>query len=136
MKTFLFFLLLSIAWNPAWSAADDDVGRDSHQAALQQVRQAVKDQQARKQMLDTAEARKVSGQVKDLTGGGANEQELYELAGDILGNFEGKSPEEMQKALDTATKNPEKFAMTLTPQQLERLKNISERLPAAKTQKP
>lgn len=85
---------------------------------------------------NSKEAAAVADQVANISGGGENEQELYKMAAEVLGNMKGKSPEEIIKILEEAKKNPEAFVKSWTPEQQEKLKKISERLPATNKTKP
>lgn len=85
---------------------------------------------------NSKEAGAVAEHVTNLSGGGANEQDIYKMAAEILGNMKGNSPEEIAKILDEAKKNPEAFVRSWTPEQQEKLKQLSERMPAANKAKP
>lgn len=82
------------------------------------------------------EASAIVENVKTISGGKENEDEIYKMAAEILGNMKGKSPEEMTKILEEAKRNPEAFVQTWSPEQKEKLKKLSERLPAANKAKP
>ena len=74
--------------------------------------------------------------MKNLAGTPANEQEIYNLAADILGNSKGGTDQDMQKMLERAKANPEEFARSLTPEQRKKLEDIAKRIPAAHKVKP
>jgi histidyl-tRNA synthetase len=85
---------------------------------------------------DSKEAAAVEQHVKTLSGSPENEQEMYNLASEVLGNMKDKSPEEMQKLLQDAQKNPEAFLNSWSPEQQKKLKELSERIPAGRKQAP
>lgn len=85
---------------------------------------------------NSPEAQQVADQVKALAGSSAEEQEIYKLAAEVLGNMKGQSVDDMKQTLEKAQSNPEAFANSWTPEQLAKLKSLSERLPASKTRKP
>jgi hypothetical protein len=78
----------------------------------------------------------VASHVTNISGGGANEEAIYKMAAEVLGNMKGKSPAEMAKILEDAKQNPEAFVNSWTPEQQAKLKELSERMPAAKQAKP
>lgn len=122
-------LILSLAFS-AW--ADDETA-----AAIEEVQRQMQSpafhQNAAK---NSPEAKNVQSHVKDLTGNPENEQALYQLAAEVLGNLKNKSPEELDRYLQEIQKDPEAFARSWTPEQKRKLKELSERLPAAKGKKP
>ncbi len=81
-------------------------------------------------------ARKVQTHVKELTGNPENEQDLYNLAAEVLGNMKDMKPEEMNKTLDEAQRNPASFAKDWTPEQKRKLKELSDRISATKQRNP
>lgn len=85
---------------------------------------------------DSKEAKLVKTRVSEISGSAANEQEIYELASEVLGNMKDNSPEEMLKILSEAQTNPAAFAERWTPEQKKKLKELAERLPASQKKKP
>lgn len=85
---------------------------------------------------NSKEAADVANHVTNISGGGSNEQDIYKMAAEVLGNMKGKSPEEMAKILEDAKKDPEGFVNTWSPEQKAKLKEISERMPAHNQGKP
>lgn len=108
--------------------------------AIQKVQNELRNSSTRSQMENQNQATKeVAGQVKTLSGNSkASEDEIYALAADVLGNFEGKSVQEIQQTLLKASANPDSFAKSWSPEQQAKLKALAERLPAAnsKSNKP
>lgn len=120
MKLMLFSLFLALVWNPAWA----DRGEDSHTQALAQLRRHSK------ATVSTADARKAfSENIKE------REEDLLAMAGDILGNFDGKTVEEQKVALRFALQNPE-FSASLSDTQKARLKDLQSRLPSSQKETP
>jgi hypothetical protein len=85
---------------------------------------------------ESGEAAAVESHVKQISGGAANEQEMYNLAAEVLGNMKDMKPEDMQKMLEQAKKNPEAFMNSWTPEQKQKLKELSERIPAGQKRNP
>jgi hypothetical protein len=82
------------------------------------------------------QAKQVEVQVKGLAGTPENEQEIYNLAAEILGNMKDSSPQEMQKILEEAQRNPSSFAEKFTPEQRKKLEEIAQKLPASQRRNP
>jgi hypothetical protein len=85
---------------------------------------------------ESSEAKDVESHVKQISGNEANEQEMYNLAAEVLGNMKDMKPEDMQKMLEQAKKNPEAFMNSWTPEQKKKLKELSERIPAGQKRNP
>lgn len=85
---------------------------------------------------ESAEARDVHNYVKGISGNPQQTQEIYDLAAEVLGNMKGLNPEQMQKLLEAAKNDPSQFADSWTPEQKEKLKKLSNRLPSANQKKP
>lgn len=128
MKVWLcisFILLGSAAW------ADEET-----RAAVQEVQKQMHSPKFHQDAAKTSpEASQVQDQVKKLAGSAENEQEIYNLAAEVLGNMKDQNPDEMIKLLQEAQRNPEAFAKNWTPEQKKKLKELSDRLPAASAQK-
>ncbi len=129
MKSILFSLVLVL---PGVVLADDET-RKAVEQVQQQMQSPSFHQNAAK---ESKEAAAVEQHVKSVAGSAANEQEMYNLAAQVLGNMKDKSPEEMQKIIEQAQKNPEAFLNSWTPEQQKKLKEISERIPAAQKKNP
>ena len=123
MKQILFsfiFALSPFAW------ADQET-RSAVEEVQKQMQSPTFHQNAAK---ESKEAAAVEQHVKTLSGSPENEQAMYNLAAEVLGNMKDKSPEEMQKILQEAQKNPEAFLNSWSPEQQKKLKDLSERIPA------
>lgn len=126
-------LVLALPFTFLTPAFADEETRSAVKAVQEQMKSPQFAEEAAKQSPEAAQVRK---QIKQIAGSEQNEQEIYNLAADILGNFQNMSPEELQKALAEAKSNPEAFGSKLTPAQRQKLKEISEKLPAAQKKKP
>ncbi len=91
---------------------------------------------AEKAANNSPEAPAAAKYVKDISGNVQNEQEIYKLAAEVFGNMKGMSPEQMKEFLDKAKNDPSAFAKTWTPEQIKKLKELSERLPASNQTNP
>ena len=85
---------------------------------------------------ENKDAAAVAAMVKEVAGSPEMKQEIYHLAADVLGNMKDLPPEQMQKMLQDAQKNPEAFTQQWTPEQQKRLKELSERMPAGQKKNP
>ena len=128
MKTRVF----TLAFLVSLSAYADSETRKAVEEVQSQMQSSSFQENAAKESKEAAAVRK---HVKELSGNSSNEQDLYKLAAEVLGNMKDNSPEEMQRILQEAQKNPAAFAESWTPEQKKRLKEISERIPAAQGQK-
>ena len=106
-------------------------------AAVKEVQTQMRDPKFRDEKNnDSQEAKAVIKKIKEVAGSEANEQEIYNLAAEVLGNMQDLSPDQMTKLLQEAQSNPEAFANKMTPEQKRKLKEIAEKLPAAQKRNP
>ncbi len=102
-------------------------------SAIEKTRKDLRSSQTRQNMTkESPEASKVADNVKSLSGSTANENEMYDLAADVLGNMKGLSQEQLMKVMQDAQKDPEGFLKTWSPEQRKKLESLAERLPASK----
>lgn len=109
-----------------------------HIFADQQSRDAVKSVQTEMKQSNfgqkaselSPEAKAVAERVKKLAGSPEGEAQIYSLAADILGNMKDMPPEQMEKLMSQAQNDPEGFVNSWTPEQKQKLKTLTERLPA------
>ncbi len=123
------FMLILMSFSlalPQRSLASEEVKSAVHKVQAEMRKSDFHKSEATK----TPAAKKTAEAVKALSGSEANEQEIYKLAADILGNMENMSPAEMEEHMKKAAKNPEEFAKNWTPEQKAKLKEISARIPA------
>lgn len=129
MKTLILSLLLVL---PSVVFGDDET-----RAAVKAVQDQMKSPQFHKDAAkNSKDAAEVEKRVKELAGSEANEQEIYNLAADVLGNMQDMTPEQMTQLLKEAQNNPEAFANKFTPEQRRKLKELSERIPAGQKRNP
>ena len=103
-KILLSFLALNIVFLSAPAFAGDDSG-------------------------PSANVPKVDAQVKDVTGGNKMDQEaIYKLASQILGEVKGNDPNALKQALANAQKDPQKFLETLTPELQKQIRELAGRI--------
>lgn len=108
-----------------------------NEAAVKEVQDQMKSPEFHKKAAkESPQAKEVEKYVKEISGSGKSEQEIYNLAAEVLGNLKGSDPEAMKQLLEQAGGNPENFANSWTPEQKKKLKEISARLPAATKDKP
>lgn len=104
-------------------------------SALEQTQKILRDPSARGKVLDSdPSARKNDSNLLQITGGGANQQEIYEIAAII---FEGLlsetsgDPAEVEKIMSEAQKDPTKFYEKLKPADQSRIKKLAEKIQAS-----
>ncbi|WP_413574769.1 hypothetical protein ACLVWU_11115 [Bdellovibrio sp. HCB290] len=128
-KSIAVIVVIASLFCSAYAFADDS---DDTMAAIEKTQQDLKNAQTRQGMINgSKEATEVSKQIKSMTGNSANEQELYNLASDVLGNMKGLSSEQLAQVIQQAQKDPEGFLKTWSPEQRKKLENLAERMPAA-----
>lgn len=107
-------------------------GEDTRKGVAQ-TQELLKDPKFRAQNAkESKPAAELDQHIKQLSGNPKNEQEIYELAADVMGNMKDLTPEQMAKVVEQGSKNPEAFAESFTPAQKSKLHDIAERVPAAK----
>lgn len=80
--------------------------------------------QREKAVRETEDSKKAGARVKELSGGDAKtEDEYYKLSSDIMKNF--KDEKSMREVIENAQKDPMNFHKHLTPEQLEKIKELS-----------
>lgn len=128
----LFYIMILTAISITVKA---DVETDD---AISEVQSQMQNAQAFKNSTanNSKEAASTQRMVEKLSGNPENEKDIYKLAADILGNMKGQSPEEMQKILEQAQKDPEGFASKFSPEQRKKLEEIAGRIPANSSKKP
>lgn len=105
--------------------------------AIKNVQSDLKDSRIRESTAHDSDANKeLLKKIKEMAGSAQNEQDLFELSSDVLGNMQGKSIEEITALLEKASKDPESFAQGLSPQQQKKIKELASRLPSSKKSKP
>lgn len=106
-------------------------------SSIEKTQNDLKNAASRAEMIKgSSEAGKAAAQVKSISGGGANEQDMYSLAADVMGNMKGMSQEQIMKTMEQAQKDPEAFLKTWSPEQRKKLEEISGRLPASNKKNP
>ena len=85
-----------------------------------------------KNVKESKEAAALDQQIKGLTNDSATEQQIYELAAEVMGNMKDLTPEQMAKFLEQVQNNPSAFAESFSAAQKSKLHDIADRIPAAK----
>lgn len=131
MRSFLLSLMVFIC-TPSW--ADQDKSSDDLANAYQSTQEMLKDQKQRQEVINQSDKAKESDQFVDkvVQGDGKKKDKMYNIASDITGNFSSKSPEEANKILNEASKNPEGFFNSLTPEQQKSIRELANTLEPAK----
>ena len=131
MKVFILCAAMILSSHVAFADEAEELA-----SAIQKTQADMNDPKIRALMInESADSKKVAEQVKKLSGSAMNEQEMYKLASDVLNNMKGLTPDQLNKVIEQAQKDPEGFVKTWTPEQKKKLENLSERLPAASSGK-
>lgn len=111
------------------SRADADT-----RSGVAQTQELLKDPEFRaKNAKESKPAAELDSHIKSMTKNPATEQQIYELAAEVMGNMKDLTPEQMAKVVDEAQKNPEAFANNFSASQKNKLHDISDRIPAGKS---
>ena len=101
--------------------------------AVQSTQQNLRNEKARSQIIGESKAAQANDQkTSELAGSSENKEKIYDISADIMANFEGKSVEEMEAILNQASKDPEGFMRSLTPEQRAKIKEISQQIETSK----
>lgn len=130
MRFYLFFLGAAFSTSTFATSPDDDaVLKD----ALKKTQDLLRSGGARNEEAGkTAKGREAINQVEKLGGSTEVNDGIYGLAADIFEDIFEQSkgnPEEMQRLLEKAQKDPEGFAKGLKSSRKEKLKSLSKQLP-------
>lgn len=110
-------------------AADEDTRR-----GVAHTQELLRDPKFRAQNAkDSKPAAELGQHIKNLSKDPATEQEIYNLAAEVMGNMKDLTPEQMAKIVDQAQTSPTEFAESFTPEQKRKLHEIVERMPASKS---
>jgi hypothetical protein len=122
MKIVILILFISLG---CW--ADPET-----QEAAKKTRELMLTPEGRKEIVNTPQGKNAEQQIKNLSGGNtAAEQEIWELAAELLPIMAAKGdndPAKMLEYLDQMKKDPAKFAAQFPPEQQQKLKRIAEKL--------
>lgn len=132
MLVTLFSFLIA---NPLWAQVNPQ-SNTGHDASMERVQQELRDPVKRQKMIDSDAAKQADQNVKSVGGSEMNQQQMYELSAEVFGNFKGKSPEEMDKLLEEAQKNPEAFMNSWSPEQKAKLKQLSNQIEEGRKKNP
>lgn len=101
--------------------------------AIESTQKVLRDKKSRESLIKESKAAQESDQkAGELAGSEENKEKMYDISADIMANFQGKSPEELQQIINEAQKNPEKFYKNLTPEQKAQIKNLADQIEASK----
>ena len=110
------------------SLADDDTRQ-----GVEHTQKLLKDPEFRaNNAKESKPAAELDKHIKVMTNNPATEQEMYELAAEVMGNMKDLTPEQMSQVVEAGQKNPAAFAEKFSPAQKQKLHEIADRLPAAK----
>lgn len=110
------------------SRADEDT-----RSGVAHTQELLKDPEFRaKNAKESKPAEELDSHIKAMTKNPATEQQIYELAAEVMGNMKDLTPEQMAKVVEEAQKNPAAFANSFSASQKSKLHEIADRVPAAK----
>lgn len=127
-------ILLAIPFGLLTLHASNGVADDDTRRGVEHTQQLLRDPEFRKQNAkESKPVAELDQHIKSLTKNPAAEQELYELAAEVMGNMKDLTPEQMAKVVEAGQKNPAAFAESFSPAQKQKLHEIADRVPAAKS---
>lgn len=124
-----FLSLCTLAAQNVFADANFDKGVRKTQAEL-------RDTQNRKKLVKTPEAKEADARVQELTSSKANQDAIYKLSADALGDMKGKSPEELMQLIAEAQKDPQAFFKKLPPATQKKIRELASQIEAEKAQRP
>jgi hypothetical protein len=130
------FALASGLTQTALSADDSPGGLDAASAeALTKTQALLRDPQKRAQAASAnSQAQFVDKQTQALAGSSENTDAIYDLSADILESLVLKTngdAAKMKELMDQAKNDPKGFAEKLSPEQRQKLKEISQKIPVS-----
>lgn len=131
---FVYLCGLSVAYHAeAESSATHPKKEVITKEAVQSTQQTLRNEKARSQIIGESKAAQANDKkAAELAGSAENKEKLYDVSADIMANFQGKSVEEMENIINQASKDPEGFLKSLTPQQRAKIQEISRQIEASK----
>jgi len=135
--TMILIVITSLFWIEPRAEADLD---SATRSALEQTQKVLRDPSTRGKILDSdSTARQNDSKLLQITGGGANQQEIYEIAAVIFESLLSETtgePAEVEKILNDAMKDPTKFYEKLKPSDQARIKKLADKIQSSQTRKP
>ena len=128
MRRLAASLVLVVALGPAPSLPAQPLDPAASEALSATLKMLLDPAQRSAAIAGNAQAAPLDQQIRALTGSDALTQELYALAADVfqeLTQASGGDATKMTEALARARTDPSGFAAMLTPQTLERLRQLS-----------
>lgn len=121
-RIFIFFFV----WTSTVFAEDP--------SPMKQTQQLLKNREQRNHVIrQSPKAQSVDNSINEVVGGSdSHKEEVYNISSEVFGNFEGKSPEEISGILEQASKDPESFYKSLTPEQKKKISNLAEKISDSK----
>ncbi len=137
MNTWIMIMIICLL--PAAVFADD---QGDSKKAYEEAQNLLKDKKQRQEVINKDEKAKKSDQYVDqvVQGDEQQKEKLYQISADVLGNFSSDSPEEANKALSEAARDPAAFLKSLSAEQQKAIqelsKSIESKQDSAAPQKP
>ncbi len=122
----LFLICVTSTTLFAESSPDDKALKDTQELLRSQS-------QRDKAIKESPDAANADRAVEQLTGTAEGKQQVYELASDVMANLVKQTngdTAKMNQLLEEAKKNPEAFANTFSSDQKQKLRDISQKIPA------
>ena len=126
-------ILLAVMFTISTLFAMNSRADDSTRQGIAHTQEQLKNPDFRlKNVKESKEAAALDQQIKGLTNNPETEQQIYELAAEVMGNMKDLTPEQMAEFLQKVQNNPSAFAESFSAAQKSKLHDIADRIPAAK----
>lgn len=126
------FILTASVFLASVLHAEDKLDQHS-QEALKKTQELLNSSQQRQEAINSdPQAKKADDFVKNLTGNSNASSEIYELAAEVFASVVKDAqgdPAKMQEAISKFSRDPASFANQWTPEQKQKLKELSGKLP-------
>lgn len=134
---FRFSLFLVVILVSVVTQAQDGESQDL-QKAYKSAQEMLRNKTERNQEVQKSDSAKKADEFVEATvqGDMQKKEDLYKISADILGNYSSRDPADVSKLLLQASKNPEDFFKSLTPEQRKAIQDLAKSLGASQGVQP
>lgn len=117
-------------------AYDDEADINEYTKSVENVQKDLVNVNQRAKMADTKESKLVVDHAKNLTGNATDENTLYEISAQVLGEIKGKNEAALTNTVNRAQQNPEAFYQSLSPEAQRKIRELAGSIESRQKQKP
>lgn len=117
-------------------ASDDEADINEYTKAVESTQKDLVNASQRANMADTKESKMVVDHAKNLTGNAADEDRLYEISSQVLGEVKGNNEAALSNTINKAQQNPEAFYNSLSPEAQKKIRELAGSIEERQKQKP